>query len=199
LIAIWFWLCFLLLNVLNQAPPRPTHSMPLVPIIAIVTALALFVIGTFVTRFVSSRLAWGTVGAIVLAIVLLGLRQYFIIAQDQIRPELESLMTWTELDAKSPTNVVYLYQGNPDHYLFAPWAIEHFDTRATFELLPLNELLAKQAEFEAPGQQYYFYAAPEIADDALGLLSSIYSTGQTQKYWAYDGRFIGVSYRVDRE
>ena len=181
LLAIWFWSCFLLLNVLNQTPPRPTHSMPLIPLMAIATAVALVLIATYLGRFVSSRLAWGAVGAVVLAIVILGLRQYFVIAQDQVRPDLESIMTWAEVDARAPTKVIYLYQDSPDHYLFAPWAIEHFDTRASFELVPLDELLAKRADFEASGFHYDFFAPPEIADQSLALLNRLYTPGQSQQ------------------
>lgn len=197
LIAIWFWVCFFFLNVLNQTPPRPTHSMPLIPLIAILTALALYLVANFASKFLSSRVAFASVGVIVMVIFSAGLWQYYVISQDLVRPELESLMTFAELDATAPTEVVYLYEGNPRNYLFAPWAIEHFDTKATFELLPLAELSGKRDDFDARDVHYYFFASPNIADKALSVLSGMFNSGRSQKYWANGGRFIGVSYKVD--
>lgn len=197
LLAIWFWLCFLLLNVLNQEPPRPTHSMPLIPLLAIVTALTLVLVAEYISRRAPKLLAWGSIGAVVLAIVILGMRQYFVIAQDQVRPELESLMTWAEIDARAPTKVVYIYGDDPQHYLYAPWAIEHLNTQATFELVAIKDFVEKESDLP-PGVQYDFFAQPEVADEALALLTQAYAGGQSQQYFAYGGRYIGLSYKVAR-
>jgi 4-amino-4-deoxy-L-arabinose transferase-like glycosyltransferase/multisubunit Na+/H+ antiporter MnhC subunit len=193
LVLIWFGTCVLLLSVLNTFPPRHTHMVPVIPALALLTALGLAAIGEFLRPVLRRRLTAGLVVVLVGVVGGYGLREYFVVVPTVYVPNMENVMFWSALNLTQPEHFIYVYsESSPGGYKeFVPWGIHNFKTRASFVAVPRAEFLNSPMALPA-GQRYRFIFDPKDEPAILARLGQYFhGEGLLTRYTNREGQVIG--------
>jgi len=188
--AMWTLSCLLLFSVLNTFPPRGAHLTPIIPALAVLTAVGIWLL--------SSSLRWTDwVGVTLTAILaLLGLRSYFVTMPRRYLPDLENVIFWRAQEMEAGSNLLFVEgDSSPE---FSVWGIEHFDLPVTYRSLPARE--ARAADFRTLcGSDCRIFCLPEDAEFVLERLSAQLDDVQlgesaTQAYFGPSGCVVGVEF-----
>ncbi|MEK7324933.1 MAG: glycosyltransferase family 39 protein, partial [Chloroflexota bacterium] len=120
LLGLWLALALLTLSILNTFPPRQAHLVPVMPVVALLSAVGLTALADFAnSRFPRIPTIYRplplTAGLLLLAYA--GAQNYFSQMPRAYRPDLEAVISWAALVAAPDEKLVYLY-GNPDEKEF---------------------------------------------------------------------------------
>lgn len=214
LLLFWFMGGLFLLSMINTFPPRHQHFVPVIPVIALFSALGLIGTVDFVMERLRALLAgWSPprsrllqpvaaaasfvlMGAILSVLVFTNLRNYFVEVPQYYLPDLENIIAWDALALQEPSNFVYVYtdEARAD---WKPWIISYFPTNAAYQTLSSSDLAAHHFEFK-PNERYTFYF-PELDVSLIQtFLREIEAVNPAFKaYSDFEGRVIGVSISFD--
>lgn len=165
LLAVWLGSGVLLLSILNTFPPRHQHMVPLIPAIALVSALGLVALAELV-----GRLWQGQRGVrFALAIGLLagcssGLHTYFVTVPDTYPPNLEQAIGFTALALDTPTRLIYVTAEPAE----MPWIIRSMKTPARYQTLT-PEAFAQDAALDPAYPAIIFFQEADLATVAAAL------------------------------
>jgi 4-amino-4-deoxy-L-arabinose transferase-like glycosyltransferase len=179
---------FFALSALNTFPPRHTHILSLIPLIAILTALGASSLLIAVGAQRRSPPYIAGLAAIVVVIAVAGAHRFFVVAAERYQPEVDSVVFWEVMDLEAPENLIYVFAeaGERD---WKPYLLSWFETRATFQtaavtdvvagrLPPINRLLGTRVVFRNA-----------LAADVLpALRRELGAAGREHTYRARDGR-----------
>jgi 4-amino-4-deoxy-L-arabinose transferase-like glycosyltransferase len=142
LLGLWLALALLTLSILNTFPPRQAHLVPIMPVVALLSAVGLVALADFIGgRFPRIPTLYRplplTAGLMLIAYA--GAQNYFSDMPRTYRPDLEAVMSWTALVAAPDEKLVYLY-GNPDEKEFKPYIIRVIRPEVSYQTLAIDEL-----------------------------------------------------------
>ncbi|MBI5349825.1 MAG: glycosyltransferase family 39 protein [Chloroflexi bacterium] len=136
LLILWFVLGLMSLSIFNTFPPRHAHLVPLIPVVALFAAVGLVTITNAVVERVT-RLT-GTFKYLpitfgVLLLIYAGLENFFVQMPLIYRPDFESVLSWTVLNAAPDQKTIYVYSDNPTQANFRPFASRHLRPQTQYE------------------------------------------------------------------
>ncbi|MBI5564645.1 MAG: glycosyltransferase family 39 protein, partial [Chloroflexi bacterium] len=172
--AIWpLWLIVgaFVLSAMSAYPPRAGLMLPIVPALAVLSALGLIVGLDIIGRVlggIPERVK--VIGAIGLLGVLgvIGLRTYFVEMPERYQPDLENAMMWTaQAMPRNATLMLITADELPADY--RPWGMREFDLPVAFMRLRPDELSSNAWRVACANQCEIFVQAAEHAAASSGL------------------------------
>jgi hypothetical protein len=132
LMLVWLGAGLFFLSIIAAFPPRHTHLVTIIPVLALLSAVGFVAsIDTF-SRELQKRwspgvIAWGQVGIVVFisgALAISGIREYFTVMPTRNPPLFEDIVSWIAWRTEEPLTIVYI---GPD--LDKPHRVQyHVDT-----------------------------------------------------------------------
>ncbi|MGI8476450.1 MAG: hypothetical protein ACR2OO_08795 [Thermomicrobiales bacterium] len=186
----------MLLSALNTFPPRQTHLVPILPAIAILSALGLVAVADRLAAMAGARRTLAAAGAIMTTLALVvvtSLHNYFVTMPRQYRPNLENTIAFAAVGLSSPRTILYAYD-DPAERTFVPWVIQNMSTRAAFATVSAADLQTDRFS-PTPGGAYTLYWRKPQHEAALAYLNRLLNVPVTPTvYRGTDGSLTGFSY-----
>lgn len=213
LIMFWFMGGLFLLSMVNTFPPRQQHFVPVIPMIALLTAIGIvtwveFVLGRLRTllarlaqpqrerlRPLRSPAAFALLGVVLAALVVTNLQNYFVQMPQEYLPDFENIIAWKALELEETEHFVYVY-ADPSRAEFIPWVIYYIPTKAEYQTISSDDLAAHHFEF-APDTDYTFFFPlqdMEVMDAFLREMEPL--DPEFTSYSDVEGRTLGASVSV---
>ncbi len=158
---VWFITGMFFLSFISTYPPRPAHLVPIIPVLSLFSGLGVFLsvdqIIQYLNRKDISREGWRTMLLVVcsLAIMIAGVRQYFIESPAKYRPNLEQVMNWAGMDNPPTTNLYYVFGEETDED-WIPYFFRIGLTQSEFESVNYNSVLNGSVAWPESGDYAIF-------------------------------------------
>jgi hypothetical protein len=169
--SLWLIGSAFVLSVLSAYPPRAGLMLPIVPALAMLSALGLIVSIEIIARVlggVSDRVKLiGTIGLLIVLGVI-GLRTYFVEMPDRYPPDLENAMFWRAQSLPRNATLMLITAADlPSDY--RPWGVREFDLPVAFMRLRPDELSSNAWRVACANKCEIFVQAAEHAAASSGL------------------------------
>lgn len=212
LILFWWFGGTLLLSMINTFPPRYQHMVPIIPSLALFSALGLVTTVDVVTQAFRSPRAPRLVGSVrrplavlplailsvlVAVIVATNLRNYFVEMPQEYLPGIEDIIAFQAIHVAEPTNVVYVYDEQRDEG-WTPWMIVYVPTQVVYRSVSAASLQDAPLVLQ-PGRPTIVYFYEQDAEVVKVALQKSLVLGDIQPTIYRDDlqRVIGMSYTFD--
>lgn len=181
LLLCWFAVNVLLLSTFNVDPPRASHMLSVIPLLALWTGLGLVACaGALAQVHPGPGLRTAITAALTLIISMAGLYSYFVLMPAIYRPAPEQILSWAGLYAQDE-KIVYVY-ADPAQYQPKPDVMLYFRKNLVFRSLPLDQLAT-----ELNGKTALFFPA-QIAAQVEPTLASAWQGPITRRtFYTYEG------------
>ncbi|HEY72299.1 MAG TPA: hypothetical protein G4N99_03425 [Thermoflexia bacterium] len=189
--ATWTLSCLLLFSALNTFPPRGAHLTPIIPVLAVLSAIGVWLLSGSLRWVTSARRADWVGVALTVILALLGLRSYFVVMPRRYPPNLEDVIFWRAQEMETGSNLVFV-EGDSSPG-FSVWGIEHFDLGVTYHSVPAERV--QSADFRALcGSDCHVFCLPEDAQVVLERLRAQLGAGAVRAHFGPGGRVVGVEF-----
>ncbi|MBN2117847.1 MAG: glycosyltransferase family 39 protein [Anaerolineales bacterium] len=148
---IWLVSGLIFLSIIGAFPPRHTHMVSLIPVIALVAGAGLCAVVETLTEhlpasFVPFRAAIISVLIAVLSLVILyaGAKKYFVTMPQTYPPSFEDFASWVALRTEAPVQIIYLGPINVAHrvaYFVNTKMVPHTYMSVDLSVLSLQEYI----------------------------------------------------------
>ncbi len=105
-----------LLSALNAFPPQAAHAVVVIPIVALLAAFGIVSVADILTErmpaFVRLWPSRALMSAVTAAILVFGIRQYFVNMPKQHQPGFEDIASWVIWNYQSPSTIFYIQGAN---------------------------------------------------------------------------------------
>jgi hypothetical protein len=119
---IWLISGLIFLSIIGAFPPRHTHMVSLIPVIALIAGAGLCAIVETLSEYLPERflpfrtaLASVLIAAISLSIFYAGAKKYFVTMPDTYPPAFEDYVSWVAWRTEKPVEIIYLGPTNVPH------------------------------------------------------------------------------------
>jgi 4-amino-4-deoxy-L-arabinose transferase-like glycosyltransferase len=198
LLIIWFFLSIVVLSILSSFPPRHTHMVVIIPVLALLTGIgAVTCSETLLQQCVERYNLIKKYGGFVLIMAgafipaAAGLYQFFVVMPQNYPPTFDGITAWIATRTTTPISIVFIEHTTSNHWIgyqvstkMVPHQFAQFDT-PSFLTNP-SPLLNPQATLaffdEDPGGQ--------ISKRLINLMSN---AGQPVEYTNAAGNVIGYA------
>lgn len=193
--TMWILACATLLSALNTFPPRAAHMVPIIPALAVVTAVGIWLLVDLIQHLLEGvNVRW--VGfALVTIIFISGLRNYFIVMPQRYVPNLENVMFWRAREMEGGSNLVFvideLYSLD-----FSVWGIDEFPLKVDYHNLPADEVHTTDFRVLCGASCRVFFL-PSNADAVKQQLHAELGEGTVEAHVDAVGRTIGLEFVPD--
>ena len=206
LLLLWWFGAIFFLSIISTFPPRYQHMIPVIPMIAIFTALGLTVtinaFAQWILRPVPAPNAApilrpvfvGAALVFLAVIVVSNLRIYFVDMPRRYKPNLENVMSFDALHLDVPTNMIYVHPVT-DGAAWTPWMITYMPNLANFEAIQSDEFGRNPPKFQAH-ERYIIYFDEKTAQTVKTALRQALGSFDFPLIPYYDdgNRVVGMSY-----
>ena len=191
----WFITGIFFLSIISTYPPRPAHLVPIIPILALFSGLGVFLSVEQITQFLNhkirSRVQWQPLLLLLcsVAILVVGVKEYFIDSPKMYRPNLEQVMNWAGLDNPSETKIFYIY----DSETLEEWVPYFFRLellQPEFESVPISTVQNGTSVWPGAGDYAIFFEEYNAAE-LLPLFKSEINQAEFITLRDRDGKPIG--------
>jgi 4-amino-4-deoxy-L-arabinose transferase-like glycosyltransferase len=189
LLLAWFLVSVLALSTLNTFPPRHTHMVGIIPLIAIWIGYGIDSVSKIFSRLIqNTKTGIQTQVSIVLLFIVgfSGAVDYFVKADQIYRPSLEQFINWAVL-YQPGIKAYYIYQ-NAEESEFVPYIIRTNLAERDYQSISFAEFQKESKLFSQ--QKASFYFPPQIAADVFSLADK-WTTPSKVKVWNREGDIIG--------
>ncbi len=181
--AMWLLLGGFVLSAMSSYPPRAGLMVPVVPALAVLSALGLVAGIEVIARVLGGVPGYAKlIGAIGLLIVLgaTGLRTYFVELPQRYPPDLENAMFWEAQSMPRGANLMLITADDlpPD---YRPWGVREFDLPVAFTHVQPAELDSKAWRVACANQCTIFFRAAE-RDTIAPFLPQAFGPGTLVEY-----------------
>jgi 4-amino-4-deoxy-L-arabinose transferase-like glycosyltransferase len=190
---LWVFTCALLLSVACSFPPRDAHLVPIIPALAVLTAVGIWLLAEAPRRAVGRWLADLLGIGITLTVMVLSLRTFFVAMPQQYKPNLENVMLWTARETARQSSVVFVLNAPypPD---WRNWWMEQFGMGDRFRTVLVEDVSHVDIHALCQPECSVFFL-PADHDRLLPLLVQTLGRGELHSYEDRGGKAIGYSYR----
>jgi hypothetical protein len=189
---VWTLLCAVVFSVLNTFPPRVPHMTPVIPALAVLVAVGIWLLSDLLRRFARPR--WADWAGVVLTVVLAlwGLRAYFVVMPQRYVPNLENVMFWRAQEMERGSHLVFVERA-PYPPGFRVWGIDHFDLGVEYHSVPAEEVQATDFRTLC-GTACRVFFLPEDAEVVLAQLHVQLGEGTIRACVDSEGRIVGLEF-----
>jgi hypothetical protein len=188
---LWFVIGAFVLSAMSAYPPRAGLMLPIVPALAVLSALGLIVSIDIIARMTGGipervRLI-GAIGLLI-ALGVIGLRTYFVEMPDRYPPDLENAMFWQAqaLPRNATLMLITADEVPPD---YRPWGVREFDLPVAFMRLRPAELDSKAWRVACANECAIFFKRTEY-DAIMPGLGQAFGDGTVVPYTDSNGNEI---------
>jgi hypothetical protein len=208
--VIWLAVGLAALSVLNTFPPRHTHLVPIIPVMAIFTALGVATVVEGLTaaagimrvsrgrpeRTLRSRLSLLATAGLVALVAYAGLRAYFVDAQQRYRPDFEQALAFRVLELNAPRHVVYVAE-SADDLKFVPWVVRSMATPAEYQAVLRDDLQAGRFTIDPRAAYLFFFRERDRAVVVPFLENALRRAVVPREYRNREGVVVALAYAID--
>lgn len=188
----WASTTALLLSVVCTFPPRDAHMVPIIPALAMLAAVGIWLLAE-VLRGAAGHLPADLLGiAITLAIMVISLRTFFVVMPQQYKPNLEHVMVWTARETPRQTAMVFILN-DPYPPDWRNWWMEQLGIGDRFRAVSAEDVSGPEIYALCQPECRAFFL-PADRDRLLPLLVQTLGQGELRTYRDRDGRPIGYAY-----
>jgi 4-amino-4-deoxy-L-arabinose transferase-like glycosyltransferase len=143
---VWFIAGMFFLSIISTYPPRPAHLVAIIPVLALLSGLGVYLSVEQIVQFINSKdkswERWQPHLMLLCSLVILisGIKQYFVESPEKYRPNLEQVMNWAGLDNPPETNIYYVFGENMDQD-WAPYFFRIGLAQSEFESIDIESVL----------------------------------------------------------
>jgi 4-amino-4-deoxy-L-arabinose transferase-like glycosyltransferase len=169
LLLLWYFGIMLGLSTLNTVPPRHTHMVSIIPVLALLTGIGIYsfanAVATLHKKILNIRKF--LLSGLVIFLVLGGLIDFFISMPKKYRPQSDQIMSWAVLYAKDES-IFYIYS-RPDERNFQPYISTEFRPTISFRTVSIDDV--NQDFFKSIGEKksIIFYDPSLVGSVTLAL------------------------------
>lgn len=176
LMALWFLVIIFGLSILNTVPPRHTHMVNIIPLLALLTGLGANLLVNALAAAARALARWKTVslGILTATIAMGGIYDYFFLMPERYHPQPDQVISWASLYAEDET-FVYVYTDKNELAIVRPYLITEFRPEVAFKAVPYEEFRAASLAF-ADGRDYVIFYMPALGEDIEPLLTQAWPT-----------------------
>jgi len=196
--AIWpAWLMIgaLSLSGISGFPPQDAHMVPLIPALAVLSALGFVLavdLGAAMVGGLSHRAKSTALAGAVIVLGFFGLRAYFVEMPARFPPDVVNAMVWQVQQMPRGSDITLIQPDNfPDD--FQLWGLRELDRGVTFHLLKPEALAATDLHGLCPGECRFFFVAA-ARDQTLPRLTQVFGNGSLTEYPDADGAIQAYAY-----
>ena len=188
---VWLVLGAFVLSAMSTYPPRAGLMLPIVPALAVLSALGLIASVEVIARVlggVPGRVQLiGSIGVLI-ALGVMGLRAYFVEMPDRYPPDLENAMFWhaQTLPGNATLTLITADELPAD---YRPWGVREFDLPVAFMRLRPDQLASDAWRVACVNECAVFFKAAERAAITPGLQQA-FGNGSLVEYADASGAVI---------
>jgi 4-amino-4-deoxy-L-arabinose transferase-like glycosyltransferase len=174
LLALWFLVVIFGLSILNTVPPRHTHMVNIIPLLALLIGLGANVLANACIATLPALGRWRRIvlGVLIVIFSLGGIYDYFVLMPRRYHPQPDQIISWTSLYAKDES-LVYIYKDQREADLVLPYIAEEFRPEVSYQAISYQDFQSNPAKFSDDGKYLLFYP-PELADSIETILSQLW-------------------------
>jgi hypothetical protein len=195
--AMWLFLPLVLMSALNTCPPRPSHTVVAIPVMAVLVALGIWLLCDLLQRLLPAMsVRWiGWIGsALVLVVALSGLDTYFVRMPQKYMPDLENVMIWRAREMGRGATLVLIadeaHLSGPEVY---EWGFRSLAPEINYYKVSVDELETTDLRVLCGTPCHVFYL-PQDAQAVEARLRAELGDGVVLKHFDSDGRVIGLEF-----
>jgi 4-amino-4-deoxy-L-arabinose transferase-like glycosyltransferase len=173
LLVFWFVGAVVFLSAIHGFPPRHTHLVPVIPVMVIFIALGIVTCVDFIRANLPERrsvVASMAGVAIMSAIAVTGLNNYFVEMPRAYLPSVENIIDFQVANAPKPGTVFYV-NSDPNMKNFIPHMIRYLPNKSEYKTISLVDLAAMKDPIETD-RDYTFYFLEEEKEGVIDFLKT---------------------------
>ncbi len=174
LMGLWFVVVIFSLSILNTVPPRHTHMVNIIPLLALFIGIGANIL-TNACAAALPRLARRKSSLLALSIAVFslgGFYDYFVRMPARYAPQPDQIISWASLYARDE-KLIYLYENQEDAERIHPYITTEFRPDISYESIPLTTFLADLQTFAGEGKTILFYP-PQLAEKVEPVLANLW-------------------------
>ncbi|RPJ28958.1 MAG: hypothetical protein EHM33_02600 [Chloroflexi bacterium] len=112
---IWLISGLIFLGIIGAFPPRHTHMVSLIPVIALISGAGLYAVVETLTEYLPARwipfravMMSVLIAAVLLGILYSGAQKYFVTMPETYPPSFEDIVSWSAWRTEKPVEIVYI-------------------------------------------------------------------------------------------
>lgn len=170
LLMIWYLVTIFGLSVLNTVPPRHTHMVSIIPLLALLMGIGICAVARAITAFASKSHKFSPIILSVLTgmLVLGGIYDYFILMPAEYHPNPDQIISWTGIYAQDE-KIVFVYTDQQEVNRVHPYLLTEYYPDITYQTISVEEFQLAPQEYLTNEKTVIFYY-PDLADRIAPLL-----------------------------
>lgn len=174
LLFLWFGSALFFLSTINTYPPRQAHLVPVIPAVALMVGLGVYLFIDHVWKYLNHKnIHWhmlrpGMMLIICAAIMIAGTHQYYVTSYKMYRPDIEQVMNWAGLHNPRDTKLIYVYEieGWED---WEPYLFRMGLTKPDFDSVYITDILEGRVSWPRDENLAIFFEESR-AEDLIPLI-----------------------------
>lgn len=183
LMALWFLVIIFGLSILNTVPPRHTHMVNIIPLLALLTGLGANVLANACAAAVRGLARWKSValGILVGIFSLGGIYDYFVLMPGRYHPQPDQIISWASLYATDEA-LVYIYENQSEVDLVRPYIADEFRPEVSYEVISFEQFRADPQAY-ATDDKYILFYPPGLAEEVESILAQTWGEQLIRRYF----------------
>jgi len=174
LLALWFLVVIFGLSILNTVPPRHTHMVNIIPLLALLIGLGANVIANACIAALPALGRWREIvlGVLIAVFSTGGLYDYFLLMPRHYHPQPDQIISWASLYAQDET-LIYIYQNEQEANHTQPYIAREFRPSVSYRAISYEEFQSQKTTFANNGKYIFFYS-PTLAESVEATLTELW-------------------------
>jgi 4-amino-4-deoxy-L-arabinose transferase-like glycosyltransferase len=140
LLLLWLAGGAVSLSIANVFPPRQTHLVAIIPVLAILLAVGLVaMVDVLMGKLRNSHIATGVVTVLVIITAAIGLWNYFVVVPSNYPPYEEDIIGFDAMNLEQPGDLIFVAQ-TAERMSFMPWLVANIPHQANYSTVLLDDL-----------------------------------------------------------
>jgi len=194
-ILIWFATGLFFLSIISTYPPRPAHLVPVIPALALMIGIGVYISVNQITAYLSNKnWEWAPFRSILLllicaAIMIAGITEYYINSPKNYQPNLEQVMNWAGLHNPQETEFIYINE-DAERDTWVPYFYHLGLTTPQFETVNSNEVLHGKVQWPL-AQNYSIFIEEPQAETLAPIILRELGQAKFKTFTDRDGNPVG--------
>jgi 4-amino-4-deoxy-L-arabinose transferase-like glycosyltransferase len=172
LLISWFLVTIFGLSILNTVPPRHTHMVSIIPLLALLIGIGISLTASALSTIMRDRQRIQTwiAGVLTLFVVGGGVYDYFIQMPRDYHPFSDQIIAWAAIYAQDE-KFLYIYSTEDEINFNRPLLLTEFYPDLSYQPVLLEDFLHTPGDYIDSSEALVFYL-PEISDEVEAALAT---------------------------
>lgn len=171
LFLIWFVVVITGLSALNTVPPRQTHMVNIIPLLALLIGLGINILVNSISAFnrLGERPRNVILGILIGIVVASGIYDYFVLVPRQYFPQPDQIASWTGFSATDEI-LVHVFVEGDNSPLMNVYSTTEFRSDIQYRTITFDQFQTTLQAY-ADGKKYIIFYLPSLTGQVEPLLS----------------------------